>query len=182
MEKADYQPQPQLRIHYSHEEHDKFFELCKSFNFIIVRCNPGVLSTSSLVRVLQSSRPLQARSRLMAETSRSLTMGCVRCVKPASRPMCRDGAKQGRSILHVKLVEIKIAKDFWTFLRAERVMPALFTSCSESFLQDFLKINLESWPKLVSFSAAVAKEAAAGLPKRARNPEAVEPKPRGQRS
>ncbi|CAE7245845.1 hace1 [Symbiodinium sp. CCMP2592] len=28
-------------IHYSHEEHDKFFELCKSFNFIIVRCNPG---------------------------------------------------------------------------------------------------------------------------------------------
>ncbi|CAE7028582.1 unnamed protein product, partial [Symbiodinium sp. CCMP2456] len=28
-------------IHYTHEEHDKFFEVCKSFNFIIVRCNPG---------------------------------------------------------------------------------------------------------------------------------------------
>lgn len=23
------------------QEHDKFFELCKSFDFIIVRCNPG---------------------------------------------------------------------------------------------------------------------------------------------
>eukprot|EP00434_Breviolum_minutum_P028193 symbB.v1.2.024939.t4/scaffold2396.1/size80221/5 len=28
-------------IHYTHEEHDKFFELCKSFDFVIVRCNPG---------------------------------------------------------------------------------------------------------------------------------------------
>jgi len=28
-------------IHYTHEEHDKFFELCKQFDFIIVRCNPG---------------------------------------------------------------------------------------------------------------------------------------------
>ncbi|CAJ1348552.1 unnamed protein product [Effrenium voratum] len=28
-------------IHYTHEEHDAFFELCKNFNFIIVRCNPG---------------------------------------------------------------------------------------------------------------------------------------------
>jgi len=28
-------------IHYTHEEHDKFFEVCKQFNFIIVRCNPG---------------------------------------------------------------------------------------------------------------------------------------------
>jgi len=28
-------------IHYVHEEHDKFFEVCKSFDFIIVRCNPG---------------------------------------------------------------------------------------------------------------------------------------------
>ncbi|CAE7307543.1 hace1, partial [Symbiodinium pilosum] len=28
-------------IHYTHEEHDKFFEVCKNFNFIIVRCNPG---------------------------------------------------------------------------------------------------------------------------------------------
>ncbi|CAE6951171.1 unnamed protein product [Symbiodinium natans] len=28
-------------IHYTHEEHDKFFELCKSFDFIIVRCEPG---------------------------------------------------------------------------------------------------------------------------------------------
>ncbi|CAE7450606.1 hace1, partial [Symbiodinium sp. CCMP2456] len=29
-------------IHYTHEEHAAFFELCKSFNFIIVRCNPGL--------------------------------------------------------------------------------------------------------------------------------------------
>ncbi|CAL1158004.1 unnamed protein product [Cladocopium goreaui] len=28
-------------IHYVHEEHDKFFEVCKNFDFIIVRCNPG---------------------------------------------------------------------------------------------------------------------------------------------
>jgi hypothetical protein len=28
-------------IHYVHEEHEKFFEVCKNFNFIIVRCNPG---------------------------------------------------------------------------------------------------------------------------------------------
>ncbi|CAK9082641.1 unnamed protein product [Durusdinium trenchii] len=28
-------------IHYTHEEHDKFFELCKNFDFVIVRCNPG---------------------------------------------------------------------------------------------------------------------------------------------
>jgi len=28
-------------IHYVHQEHDKFFEVCKNFNFIIVRCNPG---------------------------------------------------------------------------------------------------------------------------------------------
>jgi len=28
-------------IHYVHEEHDKFFEVCKKFDFIIVRCNPG---------------------------------------------------------------------------------------------------------------------------------------------
>merc|ERR1719410_1754963 len=28
-------------VHYTHEEHDKFFELMKAFNFIIVRCNPG---------------------------------------------------------------------------------------------------------------------------------------------
>ena len=28
-------------IHYTHEEHDKFFELCKSFDFVIVQCNPG---------------------------------------------------------------------------------------------------------------------------------------------
>jgi hypothetical protein len=28
-------------IHYTHEEHDKFFDLCKSFDFLIVRCNPG---------------------------------------------------------------------------------------------------------------------------------------------
>ncbi|CAE8725077.1 unnamed protein product [Polarella glacialis] len=28
-------------IHYVQEEHDKFFEVCKNFDFIIVRCNPG---------------------------------------------------------------------------------------------------------------------------------------------
>ena len=28
-------------IHYVHEEHDKFFEVCKNFHAIIVRCNPG---------------------------------------------------------------------------------------------------------------------------------------------
>jgi len=28
-------------IHYVHEEHDKFFEVCKNFDFLIVRCNPG---------------------------------------------------------------------------------------------------------------------------------------------
>ena len=27
--------------HYTHEEHDKFFELCRNFDFVIVRCNPG---------------------------------------------------------------------------------------------------------------------------------------------
>ena len=29
------------RIHYTHEEHETFFDVCKNFNFIIVRCNPG---------------------------------------------------------------------------------------------------------------------------------------------
>merc|ERR1719245_713668 len=28
-------------IHYVHDEHEKFFEVCKKFDFIIVRCNPG---------------------------------------------------------------------------------------------------------------------------------------------
>merc|ERR1719199_1306643 len=28
-------------IHYLHEEHDKFFEVCKDFDALIVRCNPG---------------------------------------------------------------------------------------------------------------------------------------------
>ncbi|CAE7939028.1 unnamed protein product [Symbiodinium sp. KB8] len=28
-------------IHYVHEEHDTFFEVCKNFDAIIVRCNPG---------------------------------------------------------------------------------------------------------------------------------------------
>eukprot|EP00405_Crypthecodinium_cohnii_P020811 CAMPEP_0206483220 /NCGR_PEP_ID=MMETSP0324_2-20121206/39302_1 /ASSEMBLY_ACC=CAM_ASM_000836 /TAXON_ID=2866 /ORGANISM="Crypthecodinium cohnii, Strain Seligo" /LENGTH=281 /DNA_ID=CAMNT_0053961241 /DNA_START=86 /DNA_END=928 /DNA_ORIENTATION=+ len=28
-------------IHYVHQEHDKFFETVKNFNFLIVRCNPG---------------------------------------------------------------------------------------------------------------------------------------------
>ena len=28
-------------IHYTHEEHDKFFEVAGKFDFLIVRCNPG---------------------------------------------------------------------------------------------------------------------------------------------
>merc|ERR1719161_2064278 len=28
-------------IHYKHEEHDKFFEVCAKFDCLIVRCNPG---------------------------------------------------------------------------------------------------------------------------------------------
>jgi len=28
-------------IHYVHEEHDKFFKVCKNFDALIVRCNPG---------------------------------------------------------------------------------------------------------------------------------------------
>merc|ERR1719199_1729399 len=28
-------------LHYQHEEHDTFFEVCKDFNALIVRCNPG---------------------------------------------------------------------------------------------------------------------------------------------
>jgi len=28
-------------IHYVHDEHDKFFEVCSAFDFLIVRCNPG---------------------------------------------------------------------------------------------------------------------------------------------
>merc|ERR1711972_827980 len=28
-------------IHYVHQEHAKFFEVCKKFDALIVRCNPG---------------------------------------------------------------------------------------------------------------------------------------------
>jgi hypothetical protein len=28
-------------IHYKHEEHDKFFEICAKFDALIIRCNPG---------------------------------------------------------------------------------------------------------------------------------------------
>ena len=28
-------------IHYLHEEHDKFFEVCSKFDALVVRCNPG---------------------------------------------------------------------------------------------------------------------------------------------
>merc|ERR1719240_2280134 len=31
-------------IHYVHDEHDKFFEVCKNFAAIIVRCNPGQIN------------------------------------------------------------------------------------------------------------------------------------------
>merc|ERR1712100_62199 len=31
-------------IHYVHDEHDKFFEVCKNFDAIIVRCNPGQIN------------------------------------------------------------------------------------------------------------------------------------------
>ena len=78
-----------LRIHYTHEEHDKFFEVCKNFNFIIVRCNPGLVVSSQLVHQL---KPFwQVRSRLTAETSRSSTTACVRCARQASRQDPRVG-------------------------------------------------------------------------------------------
>jgi len=31
-------------VHYTHEEHDQFFEVCKKFDAIIVRCNPGQIN------------------------------------------------------------------------------------------------------------------------------------------
>merc|ERR1719197_899772 len=31
-------------IHYLHEEHDAFFEVCKGFSALIVRCNPGQIN------------------------------------------------------------------------------------------------------------------------------------------
>jgi hypothetical protein len=31
-------------IHYRHEEHDKFFEVCEKFDALIVRCNPGQIN------------------------------------------------------------------------------------------------------------------------------------------
>merc|ERR1719484_499106 len=31
-------------IHYLHEEHDKFFEICAKFDALIVRCNPGQIA------------------------------------------------------------------------------------------------------------------------------------------
>merc|ERR1719355_25218 len=31
-------------IHYLHEEHDKFFEICAKFDALIVRCNPGQIN------------------------------------------------------------------------------------------------------------------------------------------
>merc|ERR1719478_352480 len=31
-------------IHYLHEEHDKFMEICKQFDALIVRCNPGQIN------------------------------------------------------------------------------------------------------------------------------------------
>jgi hypothetical protein len=31
-------------IHYVHQEHDAFFEVCKNFNALIVRCNPGQIN------------------------------------------------------------------------------------------------------------------------------------------
>ena len=31
-------------LHYQHEEHDTFFEVCKDFNALIVRCNPGQIN------------------------------------------------------------------------------------------------------------------------------------------
>merc|ERR1719506_1574450 len=31
-------------IHYKHEEHDKFFEVCAKFDALIIRCNPGQIA------------------------------------------------------------------------------------------------------------------------------------------
>jgi hypothetical protein len=31
-------------IHYKHEEHDKFFEVCAKFDTLIIRCNPGQIN------------------------------------------------------------------------------------------------------------------------------------------
>merc|ERR1719160_2013972 len=31
-------------IHYLHEEHDKFFEVCAKFDALIIRCNPGQIN------------------------------------------------------------------------------------------------------------------------------------------
>merc|ERR1719352_1325059 len=31
-------------IHYKHEEHDKFFEVCANFDALIIRCNPGQIN------------------------------------------------------------------------------------------------------------------------------------------
>merc|ERR1719390_551971 len=31
-------------IHYKHEEHDKFFEVCEKFDALIIRCNPGQIN------------------------------------------------------------------------------------------------------------------------------------------
>merc|ERR1719235_3002032 len=31
-------------IHYKHEEHDKFFEVCAKFDALIIRCNPGQIN------------------------------------------------------------------------------------------------------------------------------------------
>ena len=48
-------------IHYLHEEHDKFFEICAKFDALIVRCNPGQIAQD--VAVLAQMRTGQAQRR-----------------------------------------------------------------------------------------------------------------------
>ena len=60
-------------IHYTHEEHDKFFELVSKFDALIVRCNPGQIKADGGdqgrfddgMRALRK-RGIQARARLSA--------------------------------------------------------------------------------------------------------------------
>merc|ERR1719478_204022 len=50
-------------IHYLHEEHDKFFEVCSKFDALIVRCNPGQINQDggSQQKFDDAVRALQAK-------------------------------------------------------------------------------------------------------------------------
>ena len=59
-------------IHYTHEEHDKFFELCKSFDYIIVRCNPGSMVLSCQINSCCFRWPICVRApETVPETSQN---------------------------------------------------------------------------------------------------------------